>query len=289
MERKVALRYLVGVLLLAALLCGGYQISSGAQRFVTPTSQSMFMATVVASSTPTITPSPLPTATNTPLPTFTPTPSPTPTPEVWGTWVLSLEQRVRLQRSALMFLADTEREAIRIAHNLEFVPGYGHPSNMCGPLTVAILHDAGLIDQTAAPADFWLLNPQEPLDANLLENTFPEDRYLWFNTLTPLNAFDFEAFPLQPGDFLYLIAGSGGTFEHVLVVTRMDEAGRAYSVTNIKVGEVFLIQEILLYDPTEPGVGMFYEWTDPTHYSMGMTGTGGFYLWRYLAGAAPQG
>jgi hypothetical protein len=38
----------------------------------------------------------------------------------------------------------------------------------------------------------------------------------------------------------------------------------------------------MLYDPHQPGAGKFYEWTDPSNIHLGLTGRGGFRLWRRL-------
>jgi hypothetical protein len=114
----------------------------------------------------------------------------------------------------------------------------------------------------------------------LLDQTFPAERFDHFQFSIPLNDMDWHAFPLKAGDFLYLYAGSGGTFEHMLVVTRVDEHGRAYSVTNHATPEGFVIDEVMLYDPANPGIGKFSEWTDRQNNKLGTTGFGGFELWR---------
>jgi hypothetical protein len=227
-------------------------------------------------------PTPTPRATFPPTPTLTPTPRPstTPSPEAHPDWALTAEERQRLHESAITFIAETEKEAISVTENLRYLLEDGHPSLVCGPLAVAILRDAGLIDKHVILHDFWLLNPSEPWDVQALESIFPHSRYLWYETTTSIGQLDFAEFPLQPGDFLYLYAGLRGTFEHVLVVTRVDEEGRAFSVTNFKTEQGFVIKEVLLYDPNQPGLGMFYQWTDPANAHLGLTGFGGFHLWR---------
>jgi hypothetical protein len=74
----------------------------------------------------------------------------------------------------------------------------------------------------------------------------------------------------------------------MLVVTRVDDRGRAYSVTNIHTGDGFIIQEELLYDPRRAGVGLFSELTnDQLRKELGMTGTAGFLLVRAKAISLP--
>jgi hypothetical protein len=221
-----------------------------------------------------IVPTLAPAQTPTPQATLTPTPTPAPS------GVLTQEESLRLYKSSLAYLALTHTEAVTVARSLRFLVDHGHPSNMCGPLALAILRDAGLVDRSVILHDFWLLDPSEPSDIRLLEETFPPHRYLWHDVLESVATFDFNAFPLQAGDLLYLLAGPGGTFEHIIVVTRVDETGRAFSVTNVNTTAGFIIDEVMLYDPHRPGAGKFHEWTDPNNIHLGLTGRGGFRLWR---------
>ncbi len=220
-----------------------------------------------------------------PSPIFTPTHAPTPTititPNAFSVdSVYTQTQQQRLAEIALSFIAGTESQAISVARALGYLPNEGHPASMCGPLAVAILQDAGLLDPAIDRHMFWKLNPRPDEDLPLLEETFPKERYDWYSFREPLDQFDFRAFPLQPGDFVYLYAGHGGSFEHVLTVTRVDGAGRAYAVTNLNTPQGYLIQELLLYDPTQPGIGVFYDWTNHDNWQIGLTGFGGFDVWR---------
>jgi hypothetical protein len=86
--------------------------------------------------------------------------------------------------------------------------------------------------------------------------------------------------PLLPGDFVYLYAGTGGNFEHMLVVTRVDSQGRAYSVTNFNTDQGFIINEALLYDPADPNAGLFSQWTEKQFAKLGSTGYAGYEVWR---------
>lgn len=192
--------------------------------------------------------------------------------------VLTVTQKERIYYASLSYLAPTESQAVQVARSLKFVKNDGHPSNMCGPLAVAILRDAGLISRYTDLHDFWLLNPRT--DTQIIQRTFPEDEFTKYHYSQPINEFDFSMFPLQVGDFVYLYAGANGTFEHMLVVTRVDSQGRAYSVTNINTDEGYVIKEVMLYDPNMPGKGQFYEWTDRRNIRLGLTGFGGIDVWR---------
>lgn len=199
--------------------------------------------------------------------------------------ILTPEQKMRLATASQCFVADTSEEAIAIAKKIDFIRGsdFENPSNMCGPLSIAILKDAGLLDRSVEVADFWYLNLKE--DVRLLEKSFPTDKYVWFETKIPIHKFDFASFPLRAGDLLYIHAGQAGGYDHVLLVTREDKDGRPYSVTNLSKDDGFIIDEAILYDPSQPGTGQFCEWTDKTNTSVGLTGFGGFNLWRLKDGS----
>ncbi|MFZ5855858.1 MAG: serine hydrolase [Chloroflexota bacterium] len=224
------------------------------------------------------------------------TSTPTPTPETWNVEletpaptelpeddILTRAQKQRLADVAQTFLASTQEEAQQVAERINYMI-YPDPSNMCGPLAIAELRDAGLLSRYVDPHDFWLMRPDT--NADLLLKVFPEDRFEHYRFKQPTNEFDFKEFPLKAGDFLYLYAGKGGTFEHIITVTRVDEAGRAYTVTNLNTqpfpNYYYVIREVMLYDPSQPGVGQFYEWTDGSKNNwIGLTGYGGFEVWRF--------
>ena len=218
------------------------------------------------------------TATTTPI--QTPTLTPTVIPVSLPVGILTPTQRDRLSAVALKYVADTEPAAIVVSHSILPPPYEIHPASICGPLAIAILQDAGLLDPAVNRHDFWKLDPRPDVDLPLVEQTFSRERYNWYSFRTPINQFDFSAFPLYPGDFLYLYAGDLGSFEHMLVVSRVDAAGRVYAVTNLNTATGYLVQEKMLYDPSDPGVGLFADWTNKSNWQIGLTGFGGFDLWR---------
>ncbi len=181
----------------------------------------------------------------------------------------------RLYDVSLGYLAFTEQEANALARKLAFAGSASHASNMCGPLAVALLRDAGLIEVYVDLHDFWLLQ----MDKNiaLVREVFPADKFDHYHFDTPIDKFDFRSFPLVPGDFLYLYAGPRGTFNHMLVVTRVDATGRAYTVTNLNGPNGYTVREAMLYDPSRPGDGLFYDYTNrEKNRDYGLTGFGGF-------------
>ena len=223
-----------------------------------------------------------PTSVSTITPTFIPTNTQTPRsyPILLSKGVLTAEQRSRLSTTALKFVANTEEAAIQVSRSIGYLPNEGHPASVCGPLSIAILQDAGLLDPAVDRHSFWKLDPRPDANLNTLQQTFPVENYLWYSSRTPIDQFNFSNFPLYPGDFLYLYAGGMGSFEHMLVVSRVDDAGRVYAVTNFPTPDGYLIQEKMLYDPNQLDTGLFYDWTNQANWRIGLTGFGGFDLWR---------
>ena len=209
--------------------------------------------------------SPTPSATSTQIsPIFTATP--TPVPFVW------------LGAISLQYLAPSEAEATIVANALGHLPYNAHPSNMCGPLAGVILRDGSIISASTDLKDFWLLNPRT--ESDILARIFPEKRFELREIRTPLDQYDFAKDPLFVCDFLYLYAGPNGNFDHMLTVTRVDEKGRAFTVTNVNTDDGYIIDEFILYDPNALDEGLFYRWNDRDYSHLGLTGSGGFDIWR---------
>ena len=266
------------VITLGLAACQG--VSAGAPETITI--KNTPIPTITTSIPPTTTASPSPIPTNS-IPTETAIPSATPTATPRG--ALSWEQEHRLYEASLKFLAENEEDAtIIVRDQIDYLESIGeHPSLVCGPLSAVILRDAGLLPADVDLHGFWLLDPRLRPSQIILETYFPPDRYEWYHFDTPTIEFDFEAFPLLPGDFIYLYAGSKGTFEHIITVSRVDDAGRAYTVSNLATEDGFVIRELMLYDPNHPGVGQFYDWMNrEINAWLGMTGDGGFDLWRSI-------
>lgn len=233
------------------------------------------------------------TATHTPtiLPTDTSTPTYTPTltsaellaasGELSIIGPLTRTQQLNLYNASLTFIAPTYAESKKMSVEINGLR-FSDPNNTCGPLSIAILQKAQIINTENVPHDFFLINPDNGLDRQLLEKTFPNEHYVNTRYKIKLNEVDWQAQPLMPGDFLYIYAGEQGNFEHMLVVTRVDQAGRAYSVTNYNTEEGFIINEVMLYDPADPSAGIFAQWTKRKDQLLGSTGFAGFEVWRFI-------
>ncbi len=263
-------------LLLVCLL-----VLSACQVEITPVQPT---ASQVPSRTPTLAPTATSTSTPTPLPSDTPVPA-------TATLTLQQQREAKLYLASLHYLADTPEKADEIAREIDFATDlHESADNACGPLTVAIMRDAGFLPEDANPHNMWLLCPREDIPGcnglNILDRFFfPRADYDYIMVSENVGSYDWAKNPLQAGDWLYLFVKKGVSkyngFDHMLVVTRVDERGRAYSVTNINKGDGFVIQEEMLYDPKRPGVGLFDELTnDKLRKELGMTGTAGFLLVR---------
>jgi hypothetical protein len=189
------------------------------------------------------------------------------------------QQQISLYKASIYYIATTQADSIRVSKEINGV-FYGNPSNTCGPLAIAILRDAGLLPRSVVPHDFWLLNPFIPQDRAKLTKLFPDAWYNHMVITTPLNKINWSLTPLMPGDFLYIHAGGWGNFDHMLVVNRVDSGQRAYSVTNFDTPDGFIINERMLYDPSDPTIGLFHDWTKEQFGLLGSTGFGGIEIWR---------
>ena len=207
-----------------------------------------------------------------------PSPTPNNTPIIKVTSDPIEAQLERLFNASLNYLADSDEKSWQVAKSLGYAPLGGYPSNMCGPLAISILNDAGIVSKSTNLHDFWLLDPAE--DGKLLQATFPADHFEWIHISLPIDQIDYSKSPLRAGDLVYIYSGYQGDYSHVLVVTRVDATGKAYSVTNNFTDAGFVIQEYLLYNPNEPGTGIFYDWTNPVNRKLGLTGFGGVDIWR---------
>jgi hypothetical protein len=192
---------------------------------------------------------------------------------------LNVKQVIKIYETSLKYVR-SNTEGSRLLGEQINGPGYGVPSDICGPLSIAILQESGLISPELDPHAFWLLNPDIWDDRRLLAKAFPPDRFEDKRYKVKLNKVDWHKNPLYPGDFVYIYAGTGGTFEHMLVVNRVDADGRAYAITNHLTSNGFIISEVLLYDPDDPNVGMFPVWTARPNAEMGSTGFDGYELRR---------
>lgn len=223
------------------------------------------------------------------LPVFTPPPSPTAahfttelmitSGEIVISGPLSKEQQINLYEASLYFVSPTYEESRKTSVLINRAK-FSDPSTTCGPLSIAILQRGGILGNHLIPHDFFLINPDLGKDREILELTFPEEVYEDTRYRIKLSEFNWAEDPLYPGDFVYIFSGSQGNFEHMLVINRIDSAGRAYSVTNYNTEQGFIIDEVMLYDPQDFKAGIFAQWTKREDQLLGSTGFAGFEVWR---------
>ncbi len=243
-------------------------------------------ATEAGTSAPTFTSTPTSLPTSTPLPSATATLSTAQvmigTGEIVPTGPLTLEQQIKLYEASLFFIAPTTEQSKQMSVLINHVR-FSDPSNTCGPLAIAILQKAGILSESTLEAhDFFLINPDLGKDQITIKTAFPKELYTNTRYKVKINQFDWRANPLLPGDFVYIYSGTEGNFEHMLVVNRVDSQGRVYSVTNYNTEQGFIIDEVMLYDPSDPTLGMFAQWTAKPRAKLGSTGFAGFEVWRLI-------
>jgi hypothetical protein len=284
--------------LLASLFFAGYILIP---RFNTPGQSSLFgvrntpipiiTLTIQPVSTFTFTSTATATNTTTPTLTFTPTPLPSPTAtltaaemmiangEIAITGPLTREQQIKLYEASLFFIAPTYEQSKQMSvliNNARF----SDPNTTCGPLSIAVLQKAGILSADLVAHSFFLINPDLGKDRAVIASVFPKENYSDTRYKVRIDQFDWVTNPLAPGDFIYIYSGTGGNFEHMLVVNRVDGQGRAYSVTNYNTEQGFVINEALLYDPADSNAGLFSKWTEKQFAKLGSTGYAGFEVWR---------
>jgi hypothetical protein len=155
---------------------------------------------------------------------------------------------------------------------------------MCGPLAWSILNDAGAFPLgwggwSGGPRVFWLSMPR---NNGRPWSLFPSDSYHLYSFHVPMIKFDFNAFRLYPGDFLYTYSQRVG-FDHMLVITEVDDQGNVYSVTNlvqISPENKTTIERVLVLNDKDPTAGIVKnQWAkDGTN---GRTGHDGFDVFRW--------
>ncbi len=193
---------------------------------------------------------------------------------------LTEQEQIGLYETSLFFIAPTYSESKKMSGLVNQLR-FSDPSTTCGPLSIAILQKAGILNEFLIPHDFFLINPDLDKDRAVLASAFPSEYFSDTRYKVRIDQVDWAANPLLPGDFVYIYAGTGGNFEHMLVVNRVDSQGRAYSVTNYNTEERgFIIDEALLYDPSDPNTGLFSKWTEKQFAKLGSTGFAGYEVWR---------
>ena len=189
---------------------------------------------------------------------------------------------LRLQAVAESFITSDLEATAKLAKQLGYLSSNQEdPSNICGPLSAAILREAGLLPASVGPVanlkNYWLANP---VTNGRPWSLFPQDLYEVHRFETGTDRFDFAAWPLMPGDFVYTYAGRG-SFSHMFIVTEVDEAGRAYTVTNqLQPDGGYLVQRVLLYDPQEHEAGVLHSPCLACGSWRRRTGLGGFDVLR---------
>ena len=198
-----------------------------------------------------------------------------------------------LAESAKSFIARSPEDAFTICKTLKGDRCY--PSNIDGPLSIAILLDWRLTSSGdvsvghkavltgISPEDMFQANPEGSNDdKRLFQSTFPPQKFDSYRVLESVGILDFDHIPeigkLIPGDCLYL---KGDTSNQLIAISRIDQAGCLYTTTNILISkpEKYIIDEVMLWDPSTKS-GYFRTWASGGGNYGAKTGNKGFYFWR---------
>jgi hypothetical protein len=184
------------------------------------------------------------------------------------------------------FLAANTAEAFQVARQINWLNDSNgeSPVLMCGPLAWSILNRAGAFppgygEWLNNPKSFWLPKPSEN---GRPWSLFAPELYSVARFSDPIGSFDFSRLPLHPGDMIYTYSGGDG-FDHILVVTEEDPAGKRYTVSNlIKTYPAieYSIRHMVIYDSADDSAGAFRnEWSKDLR--NGRTGQRGFEVFRW--------
>ena len=290
---RFALMVFLGILVISPVMAA-FQIASVPSKWITSLMQPVTpTSTLLFTSTATLTP------------TATCTPSSVPTPTIAPSWH-SVPWADALKASANSFIREDPTSTLALVQSFDYVreaPGVSpqeSADNTCGPLGVSILSKAGIFYPLKTPVDlrdWWEPDPRLGMPWGMLDMshyqlyqflTFTADGIIGnqvtrYNIPGDLNngvqTFDFKAFPLCPGDWIYTRSVGNG-FDHLWVVSEVDAQGRAYAVGNIPeaTSDRFVVNRILLFDPSDPTVGGFKR--NFVNHHAGTSGKAGFYLLR---------
>lgn len=205
--------------------------------------------------------------------------------------IVSESPAAKLITAADKYKAPTLTQVASIAPTIGEVKAYREDlgNNLCGPLSLQILKDAGLLPSSIDVNTLYFFNPAKEM--YLLPRVFNPNEWDQINTIgtgVTLGSADYWAKnPLQRGDWVF---SAGGSFGHMFVVSEIAADGKVYAVTNYvdttlnptgKKPDWNPIDRVLLWDPTNPGNpdAMFNRWTNPSdNPRYGSTGLNGFII-----------
>jgi hypothetical protein len=184
------------------------------------------------------------------------------------------------------YLANNTRAANKVAERIDWLGAGGNEgaATMCGPLAWALMADAGAFPPgvggwSSGPKSYWLAKPSEN---GRPWSLFEPESYHVYHFERPLGSFDFGDWPLYAGDFFYTYSRGDG-FDHMVLVTEVDQAGNIYVITN-RVWEhpekKFTIERVVFANLYDPAIGVAKnDWhADRLN---GRTGHAGFDVFRW--------
>lgn len=200
----------------------------------------------------------------------------------YSTDILGTKAQAALVLKANENIAENPEKAMAVSQKL-LNSINAHPNAICGPLSFDAI--SRIVTHGVSPREFWLAEPEGPhARPELFELAFPVADFNQYRRKESVASFDFDSLHLQPGDFLYLF-GSNRGYDHMITVTRRDQADVLYTVTNFPRSDgQFIIAEVPLWDPHNKEssfMRLFAKGLGPNRI---ITGDAGFMLWRLKAG-----
>lgn len=192
--------------------------------------------------------------------------------------VLNVQTQEMLISKAALLISPTPEAAIKTADMLR-VSTQSSADNICGPLAIEqLLHT---VISGVRPADYWLASPGgESSSPDLFSQSFPEGKFDCVRVNTSIAEYDFDEINLQPGDFMYFFGGSS-SFDHMITVSRRDQDGILYCITNYPQADGrFIILEVPLWNPKDKDSSFMKKFARTDNPAQFSTGRGGFMLWR---------
>lgn len=199
--------------------------------------------------------------------------------------VLNGQTQQAIRNKALSVIRYTPDGAAELADRLRN-GSYSSADNICGPLAAFQL--IGTVIYGVRPEDFWLANARE-IDktgrTDIFSRAFPDNKFDNFQITSPIADFDFGALNLQPGDFLYFMAGKTSGSDHMVTVSRRDKDGILWAMTNYpNQDKKFVVIEVPVWDPKNPGASFVKDLAKGKNSVGFSSGQGGFMLWRLKNG-----
>ncbi len=201
--------------------------------------------------------------------------------------VLNEQTKLAIAAKASSLIRPTPEGAIELSDWLRNTV-YSSASNICGPL--AMYQQIGTTTYGVRPEDLWLANVRmmdKVRRTDIFSRAFPDDKFDNLEITTQIAGFDFNSINLQPGDFLYFMGANGRGSDHMMTISRRDQDGTLWAVTNYPdQNKKFIVIEVPVWNSKNPETSFVKEFAKGNNSVGFSSGQGGFMLWRLKIGEA---